>query len=163
LGREVIKETVKKANEMGLTVIYGDTDSLFIEYTSKKVDDLLGWIEKDLRLEAKLEKVYEKVVFTEAKKRYAGLTEENELDVVGLEMIRRDWCDYARETQGELLRIVLGDGGLDEVLNYVKDRSSKLKRREIDPRKLIIWEKITRLLEDYVAKGAHITVAAQLV
>nr|NIM46484.1 hypothetical protein [Nitrososphaeria archaeon]NIN53027.1 hypothetical protein [Nitrososphaeria archaeon]NIQ33588.1 hypothetical protein [Nitrososphaeria archaeon] len=75
---------------------------------------------------------------------------------------RRDWCDYARDTQGELLRIVLSDGGLDKILSYVKDRSSKLKRREIDPSKLIIWEKITRLLKDYVAKGAHITVAAQL-
>ncbi|MFQ5711143.1 MAG: DNA-directed DNA polymerase [Candidatus Geothermarchaeales archaeon] len=163
LGRKVIVETSKKAEEGGLTVIYGDTDSLFIEYVPEKISALLGWIEEDLGLEAKLEKVYERVIFTEAKKRYAGLTREGDLDVVGLETVRRDWCDYARETQRDLLRIVLGGGSRDEALEYVRGRVAKLRRMELEVNELVIWEQITRPLGEYVAKGPHIAVAERLV
>lgn len=164
LGRNVIGKSLKKAEELGLKVIYGDTDSLFVHYDKDKVDKLITWISEELGLEAKVEKVYRTVLFTEAKKRYAGVTVDNKIDVVGLEYVRRDWCDYARETQYEFIKMVLSDHvDRNKIINEFRNRISKLRSRAVPVEKLIIWEQITRPLDEYKANAPHISVARKLV
>ncbi len=162
LGRKVVTETIEKADEIGLKVVYGDTDSVFIEYDEEKTNKLLNWISEELGLKAKIDKVYSKVIFTEAKKRYAGITGDGKLDVVGLEMVRRDWCNYARETQKGLLEILLKGKGVEEAVGYISERVKLLRQGRFTLEDLIIWEQITRSLEDYVANAPHISVAKEL-
>ena len=70
----------------GLTVIYGDTDSLFLTNDEKKLLELKEEIGKELGLEVEVSEVYKRIFFTEAKKRYAGLRADGSLDIVGLEV-----------------------------------------------------------------------------
>lgn len=98
-GRYIVQETAKKVEEMGYTVIYGDTDSIFVESKAKNVDeaDVVGkkieksiteywkevvkdWYNLPSFLELQYEKVYRKFIMPKlrgvdvgAKKRYAGL------------------------------------------------------------------------------------------
>ncbi|HDD69258.1 MAG TPA: DNA polymerase II [Candidatus Korarchaeota archaeon] len=72
-GRATIRQTISIAKEMGLELIYGDTDSIFVKYEPDKVKSFLKSVGEKLRMEIKVDKVYERVIFTEAKKRYAGL------------------------------------------------------------------------------------------
>lgn len=98
-GRYIVQETAKKVEEMGYTVIYGDTDSIFVlskaktledaDKTGKKIQDditefwaktVKEWYKMPSFLELQYEKVYRKFIMPKlrgvdvgAKKRYAGL------------------------------------------------------------------------------------------
>ncbi|MCD6421616.1 MAG: DNA polymerase II, partial [Thaumarchaeota archaeon] len=162
-GREVISSTIKKAEELGMKVVYSDTDSLFLKNYENRLEKLVEWIEKDLGLEAKLEKVFKRIVFTEAKKRYAGITEEGRIEIVGLEAVRGDWSMIAREAQKAVLEALLKTGDPGEALRKAKEYVRMLKRGEVDRKKLIIWRQITRPLSEYSATQPHIIVARELI
>ncbi len=162
LGRRTISQAIEYASELGLEVIYGDTDSLFVRYDGDKVGRLLNRIESELGLEAKIDKIYRSILFTEAKKRYAGYTYDSSIDVVGLEYTRRDWCDYARELQYEVIKAVLIDGDKKKAIDIFRDYVSRIRKGEVPLEKLVIWEQITRSLKDYKANAPHIEVAKEL-
>lgn len=162
LGRETISKSREIAESLGLTVLYGDTDSLFVNYIPQKIRMLLEKIGDELELEAKIDRIYKVLLFTEAKKRYAGLTDDDKIDIVGLEYVRRDWCEYAKETQYELIKLVLKGATKEKLLNYFRERVIKLDRGEVPIEKLIIWEQITKKLDEYKAMSPHLAVAEEL-
>jgi len=110
LGRDTINKSIDIAKNLGLKVLYGDTDSLFVQYEEKLVNHFIKDIDKNLGLEINLGQLYKRILFTEAKKKYAGLLDDGELDVVGMEAIRGDWSNLARNVQNEVLKLVLQDG-----------------------------------------------------
>ncbi len=162
LGRRTISLSIDKARELRLNIIYGDTDSIFVDYNIKLINELIKWVSDTLGLEAKIDKVFKKILFTEAKKRYAGLTEDGSIEIVGLEYVRRDWCDYAREAQYVIVKNLLEGASKDKLLNLFRDFVRRLRRKEVDIRKLIIWEQITRPLSEYKVNAPHIEVAKRL-
>lgn len=102
LGRDTINKTIAKANSIGLEVIYGDTDSIFVTDNRQKVEELVRWAEHELGLEIRREREYVRILFTEAMKRYAGLQRDGSLDIVGLEVVRGDWSNIARSSRTSL-------------------------------------------------------------
>lgn len=160
-GRRTIGDAIAKAKELGLEVIYGDTDSLFVKYEPAKVERLLKWINDELGLEAKLEKVYRRIVFTEAKKRYGGLTEDGKLEIVGLEAVRGDWSAVAKEAQAAVIADLLSKGRSEAVATA--RRYLKMVREGNAPvKKLIIWKQITKSLDEYAAAAPHVVVARKM-
>ncbi len=162
LGRTVISRSIEKAKELGLRVVYGDTDSLFVHYDEDKVGKLIKWIEDELGLEAKIDVVYKRLLFTEAKKRYAGLTTEGRIDIVGLEYVRRDWCDFARECQYRIIKMLLEGSHKDRLISEFRSMVNMLRGKKVPIEKLIIWEQITKPLNEYKANTPHIAVARSL-
>ena len=158
-GRSLIRTAISMAREMGLTVIYGDTDSLFVSYKPGLVERLIERIEGELGFEVKLEKVYRKVFFTEAKKRYVGLTQDGKIDVVGFEAVRGDWSELAKETQLAVAEIVLRTGSVDEAVKYVRRVIEDLRAGKIPIEKLVIWKTLTKRPEEYEAEAPHVTAA----
>jgi len=163
LGRRTITLSIDKAASLKLDVVYGDTDSLFVKYMPDKVRELLNWISEELGLAAKIDKIFKKVLFTEAKKRYAGLTTNDQIEIVGLEYVRRDWCDYARNAQYKILKEMLKGASKDRLLDMFREYVKELRRKAVDIKKLIIWEQITKPLEDYKVNAPHLEVAKKLV
>ncbi|MBL7006777.1 MAG: DNA polymerase II [Spirochaetia bacterium] len=127
-GQWVLKSTAEFIRTLGYTVIYGDTDSVFVAlketeqqnpelagcalaeqvntYFSRKINDEFG-VESILEME--FEKYYEKFFLpakrssTEgSKKRYAGLLADGTIEYKGLEVIRSDWTELAKQFQQEL-------------------------------------------------------------
>ncbi len=162
-GREVINSTIRKAEELGMRVIYSDTDSVFLKNYEERIEKLVEWIEKDLGLEAKLEKIFNRVIFTEAKKRYAGITREGGIEITGLEAVRGDWSEVAREAQRETIGVLLRTGDPSQALKKAREYVKLLRSKEVDLKKLIIWRQITRSLSEYSATQPHIVVARQLI
>lgn len=158
-GRHTILKAIKKANELGLEVIYGDTDSLFVAYDEAKVSGLIDWIEHELGFEVKIDKIYRRVFFTEAKKRYAGLTIDGSIDMVGFEAVRGDWTDIAKEVQTNVARIILLEGSTSKAIDYVRDLIKSLREGRVDLEKLIIWKTITKDLAEYEVESPHVKVA----
>ncbi|MBS7632410.1 DNA polymerase II [Candidatus Bathyarchaeota archaeon] len=161
-GRHVIQTTIKMAETAGLKVVYGDTDSIFIAYEKKKVEQLSKEIQAKLGLEVELDKVYERVFFTEAKKRYAGLLSDGKLDIVGLEAMRGDWAMVAKTVQEEVLTIVLKERSPEKAKAFVKQFISDLRQKRIAYHDLVIWKTLTKPPSEYEVKAAHVEASKML-
>jgi len=162
-GRHTIRDTIDLARKLGLRVIYGDTDSIFVVYDKAKVDELTRIIRDKLGLEIKPDKIYTRVFFTEAKKRYCGLLTDGRIDVVGLEAVRGDWSELAKEVQEKVIEIILRENRVDRAVDYVRDVIRKLESGKIPLSKLIIWKTIGKELEEYEAAAAHVSAARKLI
>lgn len=85
LGRDAITRTISKCKELGVDVLYSDTDSLFLHSPSKEqVLTISRWADKDLGVELDLDKVYRYVAFSSRKKNYFGVLPDGTVDIKGL-------------------------------------------------------------------------------
>lgn len=85
IGRYLISKTIEKCKELDINVIYGDTDSLFLESPSKKqLIDVSKWAEGELGIELDLDKTYRYVAFSQRKKNYLGVLPDGSVDIKGL-------------------------------------------------------------------------------
>ncbi len=157
-GQHVIRLAAGAAERRGHRVIYGDTDSLFVDVgepdTARAAagaealraaigDEVAASIERDFgctsHLELEFEKVYARFFMPEvrggatgSKKRYAGLVIDpggETVDIVGLEAVRRDWSEVARRFQRELLARVFHD---EEVEGFIRAFVAELRAGRFD-------------------------------
>jgi DNA polymerase-2 len=146
-GQHVIRLAAEATTRRGHRVIYGDTDSLFVDAgepdtaraqgCGEALRDAIGAdvaqaITRDFGCRSWLELTFEKVYArffmpevrggeTGSKKRYAGLVGDR-LELVGLEAVRRDWSEVARRFQKELLTLVFHDQPVvDFIRRFVAD------------------------------------------
>jgi DNA polymerase I len=161
-GRATITRTIALAREIGLEVIYGDTDSLFVTNDVEKVNQLLGRVEDELGLEIRPAKLYAAVLFTEAKKRYAGLLSDGRLDVVGLEVARGDWTDAAKNVQEAVLQIILKERSPEKAVTFIHSYLENLRAKKIPYRDLVIWKTLTKPLSKYKVRAPHVEAARLL-
>jgi DNA polymerase I len=162
LGRDTINKSIDIAKTIGLKVLYGDTDSLFVEYKEKLVNQFIKEIDKNLGLEINLGQLYKRILFTEAKKKYAGLLDDGELDVVGMEAIRGDWSNLARSVQNEVLRLVLEDGNPARAKSYVINLTKDLESTKLPKSSLVIWKTLTKRPDEYEVNAPHVEVARKM-
>lgn len=162
-GRETIKKAISIAERHGLKVLYADTDSVFINNVPGKIEAFSREVESTLGLEIKPDKVYVKVFFSGAKKRYAGLLEDGTLDVVGFEVVRGDWPEIAREVQEKVIDIVLRSEDVEEAVNYVRGVVEAVAAGQVPLEKLVIWETLTKSPEEYKVKAPHTVAAMRLI
>jgi len=148
-GQHVIRLAAAAVDARGHRVIYGDTDSLFVDLgepdtarAQAAAESLRAAIAAHVEatigrdfgvqswLELEFEKVYARFFLPEvrggatgSKKRYAGLVAgDGELELVGLEAVRRDWSGVARRFQRALLERVFHDQPLAEFVGgFVAD------------------------------------------
>ena len=170
-AQHFIKFTAKELEKKGFEVIYGDTDSVFVNVKTKDVkeaQEIGKKIETDLNvffkehitteyhrdsiLELEFEKLYVKFFMPKvrgseegAKKRYAGLKLQDDgstkMDFTGLEFVRRDWTGLAKEFQLKLLDLIFTDKE-DEVDNYIRTFVEDVKTGKHDD--LLIYRKALR-------------------
>ena len=161
-GRETIQKTIKLAEKIGLQVIYSDTDSVFVSNELEKMEKLRQEIGKTLGLEIKPDKIYTRVLFTEAKKRYCGLLPNGELDIIGLEVVRGDWAAVAKNLQEKVLEILLKEKSPQKAADYVRQYIADMKEQKIPYKNFIIWKTLTKSPEEYEVKAPHVEAARLL-
>src|SRR5918911_24940 len=85
IGRITTTKTIEKCKEIGIDVVYGDTDSLFLKNPSNtQVDQISAWARSNLGVDLEIDKQYRYVVFSELKKNYLGVLADGTVDVKGL-------------------------------------------------------------------------------
>jgi DNA polymerase-2 len=188
-GQWAIRGAVDCAEQLGYAVIYGDTDSLFVESGESDAERALG-VAAELReaidrrvgervrdgfgcesfLELEFEKLYRRFFLPEvrggevgSKKRYAGLVVtdagEERVEFVGLEAVRRDWSAVSKRFQRELLDLVFHD---QRVEAFVVDFLRRLRAGELDD--LLVYKKaIRKSLDAYTqTTPPHVKAARKL-
>jgi DNA polymerase, archaea type len=99
LGRDAITRTIEKAKELGIEVVYGDTDSTFLRSPSKEqIETIRHWTDTELGVELDLDKVYRYVAFSSRKKNYFGVLPDGTVDIRGLTGKKSQTPEYLKET-----------------------------------------------------------------
>ncbi|KZN36796.1 hypothetical protein N480_16120 [Pseudoalteromonas luteoviolacea S2607] len=175
-GHEIMQTTRRWIEEMGYEVIYGDTDSTFVKVAdhlsqveckqlgAKLMQDInQRWsklILDEYQLESYLEIEFEthynpffmptiRGQETGSKKRYVGQIEKagsQELVFKGMETVRSDWTQIAKEYQQAVIR-ALFDG--KNVVEVTEDYINQIISGQVDE-KLIYKKRLGKSLESYV-------------
>jgi len=153
LGRRCLMLCKESVERQGYEVIYGDTDSLFIKLRSshpgegrileKVINDTLRSfaLRHHARLApyAKYEEFFERVIFKPktgasgaAKKRYAGITNDGHLIVVGLEPRRSGTAGITRQTMIEWLRLILVEDDVAKAMQLLRKTYNELPRLPVN-------------------------------
>lgn len=187
-GQQVIQWAAEAARASGFTVIYGDTDSLFVHVPERAPEEALavaarlreeigaaveGRIRQrygcDTFLELEFEKLYHRFFLPEirggkvgSKKRYAGLlrdTSGEHIEFVGLEAVRRDWSEVSKRFQRELMQRVFHGEPVDRfVAGFVED----LKAGRYDG-ELVYRKAVRKRLDEYTkTTPPHVQAARKL-
>jgi DNA polymerase I len=106
-GRDAITKTIERCKAEGISVIYSDTDSLFIENPHKeKVEGLTKWAEHELGVELDVDKTYRYVAFSERKKNYFGVLQDGTADIKGLTGKKSQTPEFLKKAFYECLTIL---------------------------------------------------------
>lgn len=111
-GREILRSTKDLAESTSLRVIYGDTDSIFLNTNMDNMQDALKMghefkksvNERYRLLEIDVDNVFRRILL-HAKKKYAAINMveidgkwTEKLEVKGLDMRRREYCSLSKDT-----------------------------------------------------------------
>lgn len=157
-GREIISDSASIARTMGFNVVYGDTDSIFVQ-GKQNIDQLVGQIREKFEIDIKVEKQYKRVFFTKSKKRYAGLTTDDEVDIVGFEAVRGDWCELAKNAQQKVIEHILRKGEVEGAVKLIIDMAREIHESKISLDMLVIWKTIEKPLNQYEVSAPHVSAA----
>jgi DNA polymerase II len=151
LGKHMLLWSKRWFEAAGFTVLYGDTDSLFVhsgsnaavqarEEAAQLAAELNVQLTRHLaaewrvqsRLELEFEKLYLRLFLPRARhstrgasKRYAGLLHEagaERVEFVGMEVVRRDWTALAKRVQREIYQRLFTDLPVDAYLAEIVRR-----------------------------------------
>lgn len=163
LVRSKIQEVITDFENLGYLVLYGDTDSCFIQFTNldKLHEDLFKIsqnLPKDMHLE--LEEIYMSGIFVKsrdkekaAKKKYALLDFNENLKIKGFEYVRHDWCILVKETQKEILKLILKEQDPKKAVIFLQNVISDLEQKEVPINKLVIQTFLRKSLSSYKTKN----------
>ena len=137
IGRHVITEAISKAQGLGIDVIYGDTDSIFLRGPSQdQIKVLEDWSEKELGMELDMDKSYRYSVFSSRKKNYLGIFQDGSVDVKGMTGKKRHIpvfikkaFDQMEERLGEVKSPAEFEEAKREIRKIIRDRYLQLKQR----------------------------------
>ncbi|MFX1277135.1 MAG: DNA polymerase domain-containing protein, partial [Promethearchaeota archaeon] len=126
IGQYSIKATIEKAEEMGIQVLYGDTDSVFLLNPNKnQMNEISNWSKKELDLDLEEEKTYQFLALSKRKKNYIGIYKETKyVDIKGLLAKKRNTPEFIKKVFSQLIEI------LKEITN--DDQFSKAKNEIIE-------------------------------
>jgi DNA polymerase-2 len=173
-GQHFLQWSKRWFENEGFEVLYGDTDSLFVSAGANTVTearevggvlaqrltkDVAEYITGRWRVESKLELEFEKLYLklflpsvrhgdAGARKRYAGVIDGGTgVEFVGMEVVRRDWTELAKQVQRELYARLFADEPVDA---YLADTVARLRRGEFDD--LLVYRKgLRKSLSEYTA------------
>jgi DNA polymerase-2 len=186
MGKEMLLWSKRWFEEAGFTVLYGDTDSLFVRSRGDDAEalraqarglatrlstELAGYIagkwRVQSRLELQFEKLYLKLFLPRARhstrgasKRYAGLVDSSrtgKVEFVGMEVVRRDWTALAKQVQRELYGRLFTDRPVDA---YLAEIVQRLRNGDLDDA-LVYRKNLRKAVDDYTASTPPHVAAAR--
>jgi len=183
-GRQILQRTVDLAeNNMGLEVIYGDTDSIMIDTKctdlkevneiGKKVVNECNKLYRTLELEMDgvfktmlllKKKKYAALVVNEAKDGTVTLTKE----MKGLDLVRRDWCGLSKTTGEIILDRILSGEPKEVVVKAIHDcletLAVRMRTGEVEVEEYIITKGLNKSIKDYpdAKSQPHLQVAKRM-
>jgi DNA polymerase I len=166
LGRATINRTINKCKEIGIQVVYGDTDSIFLSNPNQKhVEQLIQWASETLGVDLEIDKQYRYVVFSDLKKNYLGVLSDGTVDVKGLTGKKSHTPPFIRKAFYDILEI-LGkvssekdfESAKEKIKNVIQENAKNLEAHKIPLEDLSFNVTINKSLSTYGKKTGSKTV-----
>ncbi len=173
-ARHYIHKAIETAQQAGFTVLYSDTDSVFLLLDKKTKEDALALMEKinkDLPglMELDYEGFYPAGIFVSlkagdsgAKKKYALIDEKGSIKIRGFESVRRNWSFIAKDVQRKVLEIILKEHDAAKAKLYVRDIVEKMRKNTIPMDKVVIHTALSKATTGYTSIGPHVAAAQRM-
>ncbi|HDI73633.1 MAG TPA: DNA-directed DNA polymerase I [Candidatus Korarchaeota archaeon] len=157
LARKAMLLSIKEAKKLGLRVIYGDTDSLFIKgATEREIEELERVVESKLGIDLELDKWYRYVVLSKLKKNYLGVTKDGVIDVKGLLGKKRNIPRFVKKAFEEVLEILRNvetpedfEEAKKKVAETIKSYVKRLESEEFELEELAFRTMLSKSLDSY--------------
>jgi len=166
VGRLIQERTYEYLEKKGYSVVYGDTDSLFIDIKHpSEIDKILKLLNKfvkkilkeELNARAIMELEKDKLFTSLAlltKKRYGGKKEDGTYEWKGLELVKRDQASATQEVQEKLLKKILNGSSKKEVRDYFIDYCDNFGNKSIE--EIAMSLKVTKKPETFKQSSYHL-------
>ena len=160
LGRTTINRTINKCKEIGIRVVYGDTDSIFLSNPDQKhIEQLVQWARETLGVDLEIDKQYRYVVFSDLKKNYLGVLSDGTVDVKGLTGKKSHTPPFIRKAFYDILE-VLGkissekdfESAREKIKNVIQENARNLEAHKIPLEELSFNVTINKSLNTYGKK-----------
>ncbi|TRM96961.1 DNA polymerase I, partial [Sulfolobus sp. E1] len=169
LGRYVITSTVKKAREEGLTVLYGDTDSLFLlNPSTERLEGIIKWVKSNFNLDLEIDKSYRFVAFSGLKKNYFGVYTDGKVEIKGMLVKKRNTPEFLKKVFNEVKDLMVNINSPDdikkikgEIVKKIKESYEKLKNKEYNLDELAFRIMLSKPLDSLPTWIFHFLLAPQ--
>ncbi|MFX1504558.1 MAG: DNA-directed DNA polymerase I [Promethearchaeota archaeon] len=169
-GRDSIEKAIQKSQALGITVLYGDTDSLFLQNPAKEqIDEIIQWSKEELGVGLEMEKTYRYLVLSERKKNYFGVYPDSSVEVKGLMGKKRNTPPFLQKGFKEVLAILAQvttkeefDEAKKQVIILIRGIYQNLEKKEYSAADLAITTQLTQPIHRYKVQAQHVKAAAQL-
>lgn len=173
-ARKYIHHAIDTAQKEGFTVLYSDTDSIFLLLENKTKEDSLKLMENINKtlpgiMELDYEGFYPAGIFVGlkageggAKKKYALIDEKGAMKIKGFETIRRNSSVIAREVQGNVLRILLKEHDPKKARAYVRKVVDDLRSNKLPVSAVVITTALSKGTDAYSSVGPHVAAAQRM-
>lgn len=183
MGKYIILKIADWCKDKGNTVIYGDTDSVYVlanetekykvaiegmglaKHIDKKLETLAMKISGKNYLFIEFEKALKRVLFTSAKKRYAYklLWEDNakfdvddKMHLQGFDSKRSDSNIVSKIAQKTVIEMLIDGEEKDKILGFLKDLDTKMREGGFTDEEVGFPKGLQKELEDYNPPSAII-------
>lgn len=168
-GREILMDTRQLAESSSLRVVYGDTDSVMIDTGAQTYKDAIKVgdefkvqvNERYKMLEIDIDNVFKRLLL-HAKKKYAAMNvsinkvtgeEVTTLEVKGLDMRRREYCQLSKDISTFVLMKILSDAdpeeALQDVYTFLEEMRDKILGNEMPVDRFKINTKLSKDPNNY--------------
>ena len=138
VGRHSITQILNHAKTVGIQVLYGDTDSVFLKNpTKEQIEEVTRFTEHELKMGIDVDKTYRYAVFSSRKKNYLGVLEDGSVDVKGLTgkkkhipIFIKDAFNQMKERLAQVKTPSDFEKAKKDIADIVRNRYMILKRRE---------------------------------
>jgi len=171
VGRHIILDTIDMCEKVGINVLYGDTDSLFVKNLSQEqIQEIIVKAKSKHNVELEVDKEYRYVVLSNRKKNYLGVTKNGKVDVKGLTGKKSHTPKFIKTLFFEILDILSEVKSVEEfndAKNRVSDKISncarKIQAREVPLTELAFNVMTSKAPHEYTKTiPQHIRAALQL-
>jgi len=164
-AREAMRSVAFKAQELGFRVIYGHTDSIFVECPNVEEGKILcaklnEYIQKEVfneHVQLEFEKFAKSFFLSKKKNRYCGYLSwkdgediEDEFFVMGFEMKKSNETKLAKTVQSTVLKMVVQGKSESHVTKYTKAMYKIINAGSYNPKSVIKRSRLKRPISEYL-------------
>lgn len=155
-GKDLLMTMKRISEEMGFKVLYGDTDSIFIQITHEKAQILVDMINKEIApYTVEADEFYKAILFKGTKqggtkKAYFAMYEDGSFKIRGFQAINSSYCVLAQEVQTTVARMLMTGSSILTCNEYIRGVQKQLRRGVLD-RKLVMTKGV-KDMADYKTK-----------
>lgn len=122
IGRTVLKQTLRRARELDLMILYGDTDSLFLwDPPRSKLDDIIGYVKEKFGLDLEIDKEFKLGLFSGLKKNYIGVGKDGSVTIKGMVGKKSNTPEFLKNEFASATRILTRVDNPEDLLDAIDD------------------------------------------